>query len=49
MISLLLAVVVACWIGTFLFLVPLPISVLVTVLAGAAWLLTRGRDKRRTA
>ncbi|MEJ7743129.1 MAG: hypothetical protein WKF73_11575 [Nocardioidaceae bacterium] len=49
MIPLLIVLVLACWVGTLLWLVPLPISAFVTALAGAAWLLTRERDKRRTA
>lgn len=49
MTRMLLAVAVACWIGTLLALVPLPISALVTIVAATAWLLTRERNKRRTA
>lgn len=47
MTPMLVAVAVACWIGTFLFLVPLPISALVTVVAATVWFLTHDRDKHR--
>ncbi len=42
-----LALVILFWVGTLLWLVPMPISVLATLVG--AWMMFREQEKRRTA